>query len=125
MNMITHFKDLIVWQKSMDLVLEIYRLTRLLLQEERYALSDQLRRAAVSIPSNIAEGQARIHTKEFANSLSIAKGSSAELETQLLICSRLNYLSDEQIEISVNLINEVGKMLNAMLRKINGGNVEC
>ena len=125
MNMITHFKDLIVWQKSMDLVLEIYRLTRLLPQEERYALSDQLRRAAVSIPSNIAEGQARIHTKEFANFLSIAKGSSAELETQLLICSRLNYLSDEQIEISVNLINEVGKMLNAMLRKINGGNVEC
>ena len=121
--MITHFKDLIVWQKSMDLVLEIYSLTRLLPQEERYALSDQLRRAAVSIPSNIAEGQSRIHTKEFANFLSIAKGSSAELETQLLICRRLGYFSDEQIEISLNLIREVGKMLNAMLKKISSDNV--
>ena len=75
------YKDLLVWQKSTDLVVEIYRVAKLLPKEELYALSNQMRRAAVSIPSNIAEGQARASQKEFVQFLSIAKGSNAELHT--------------------------------------------
>ena len=79
--MIRSYKDLVVWQRAMELVLETYTMTRMLPREESYALSDQMRRAAVSIPSNIAEGQARISTKEFVKHLSIARGSNAELQT--------------------------------------------
>ena len=79
------YKQLIVWQKAMDLTVQIYRLVKLLPKEELYALSDQMRRAAVSIPSNIAEGQSRYSNKEFIQFLNIAKGSNAELFTQLLI----------------------------------------
>ena len=78
------YEDLIVWQKAMDLVAEVYRIVKALPGEELYALSDQMRRAAVSIPSNIAEGQERNTTKDFINHLYIAKGSKGELETQLL-----------------------------------------
>ena len=80
-----HYRDLIVWQKSMELVDEIYRLTNLLPKEELYCLSDQMRRAAISIPSNIAEGHGRQTSKEFRQFLSISKGSVCELETQLEI----------------------------------------
>ena len=82
---IKSYKDMIVWQKAMELAIEIYKLVKLLPKEETYALSDQMRRAAVSIPSNIAEGQSRSGTKEFVQFLSIAKGSNAELFTQLLM----------------------------------------
>ncbi len=78
----------------MDLVVETYRIVKLLPSEERYALSDQMRRAAVSIPSNIAEGNAGGSKKDYANFLSIAKGSAAELQTQCLICARLNYVKE-------------------------------
>ena len=101
----------------MDLVEEIYTLTKQLPKYETYALADQMRRAAISIPSNIAEGQQR-HTKnEFASFLSIARGSEAELETQLYICVRLLYLNSEQIEKSLSLCSEIGKMLNALIQK--------
>ena len=109
------YKDLIVWQKSVDLVGEVYGLVKLLPKEELYALSDQMRRAAVSIPSNIAEGQARNSSKEFAQFLAIARGSKAELETQLIICVRLGYLTDEQIRTATDLCAEIGKMINAIL----------
>ena len=92
------YKDLIVWQKSMDLVDEIYRLVKFLPKEETYALSDQMRRAAVSVPSNIAEGYERKSPKEFANFLSIARASRAELETQICICHtiiKLTHLAPE------------------------------
>ncbi len=88
------YNDLIVWQKSMDLVVEVYKLVRNLPKEELYALSNQMRRAAVSVPSNIAEGQKRNSTKEFVQFLSFAKGSAAELQTQLLICNRLDYFTE-------------------------------
>ena len=80
--MVQSFQDLIVWQKATDLVIEVYNLVKELPKEEQYALSDQMRRAAVSIPSNIAEGQSRNSTKEFIQFLSVAKGSNAELQTQ-------------------------------------------
>ena len=87
--MTNSYKELFVWQKAMDLVAEIYRIVKLLPKEETYGLSDQMRRAAVSIPSNIAEGQARNTTREFINYLYTARGSNAELQTQCLICVKL------------------------------------
>ena len=112
------YKDLQVWQKAMDLVVEIYKLVKLLPKEEIYALSDQMRRSAVSIPSNIAEGKGRNSTKEFINFLSIARGSQSELETQLQICLRLNYLNMAEVEGALNLCEEVHKMLNALITKL-------
>ena len=112
-----YYKDLIVWHKSMDLVTEIYGLVKLLPKEELYSLSDQMRRSAVSIPSNIAEGQQRKSNKEFVNFLSFARGSLAELETQLLICVRLEYFNYESIDKSMNLCKEIGKMINALMNK--------
>ena len=114
---VKYYRDLIVWQKAMDLVEEIYALTKLLPKTETYALTDQMRRSAVSIPSNIAEGQQRRTKNEFANYLSIARGSCAELETQLYICVRLSYLNSEQISVGLSMCSEVGKMLNALIQK--------
>ena len=105
----------------MSLVEETYRLVKLLPKEEQYALSDQMRRAAVSVPSNIAEGQARSSTREFANFLSISRGSLAELETQFMICVRLKYLTRSHIETALSLCAEVGKMLNALIGKLSTG----
>ncbi len=116
--MIRDFKDLIVWQKAMELVVEVYILVKKLPKEELFALSDQIRRAAISIPSNIAEGQGRNSTKEYIHFLAIAKGSKAELETQLLLCVKINYLEDSEIETVINLIHEVGKMINALQKSL-------
>ena len=113
-----NYKELLVWQKAMQTAEETYRLVKLLPKEELYALSDQMRRAAVSIPSNIAEGQGRNSAKEFANFLSIAKGSTAELETQLMLCVRLNYLQQAQADQVLNLCDEVGKMLTGLIAHI-------
>ncbi len=120
--MASSFKELIVWQKAMDLVEETYHIARLLPKEELYSLSDQMRRAAVSIPSNIAEGQARNSRKEFSQFLAIAKGSAAELHTQYMICVRLQYVTNEEIQKASVLAEEVGKMLNALIQKINNNN---
>src|SRR6266704_3485421 len=95
---VLHYRDLIAWQKSMDLVEDVYRLTRVFPREELYGLTNQLRRAAVSIPSNIAEGQTRSHVKEFLQFLSMAQGSLAEVQTQIELAGRLRYLSPEQVE---------------------------
>lgn len=116
--MIKDFKDLLVWQKAMDLVCEIYRITKLLPKEETYALCNQMQRAAVSIPSNIAEGQSRASTKEFVQFLSIAKASNAELETQLLICNRLEFLTTPQTQVAMCLCKEIGKMLNSLMSSL-------
>ncbi|MCO5234018.1 MAG: four helix bundle protein [Chitinophagales bacterium] len=118
MNSSKDFKDLIVWQKSMELVAEVYRLVKKLPKEELYALSDQIRRSAISIPSNIAEGQGRKSKKEFNQFLAISKGSKAELETQLLLCVKINYLSNTEIETSIDLIQEIGKMINALQKSL-------
>ena len=117
--MIKSFRDLLVWQKSMDMVLEVYRLVKKLPKEELYCLSSQLRRSAVSVPSNIAEGQQRKSTREFINFLSIARGSNAEVQTQLLICNGLNYLSKQEIQTAMQLTDEIGRMLNAIIDKLS------
>lgn len=110
------FKDLIVWQKSYKLVLEIYKITTDFPKFEIYGLSQQMRRAAVSIPSNIAEGYGRKHNAEYNQFLSIAYGSLLELETQFLLAIDLKYVGKNQtIE---NLLSEVGKMLFRMLHPI-------
>ncbi len=107
------FKDLIVWQKSYKLVLEIYKTTKNFPKFEDYGLSQQMRRASVSIPSNIAEGYGRKHNAEYKQFLSIAYGSLLELETQFLLATDLKYISGNQtIE---NLLKEVGSMLYRML----------
>ena len=113
-----HYKDLTVWQKSMDLVVEVYRLTKNLPKEELYGLTNQLRRAAVSIPSNIAEGNARTSKGDYARFLSIARGSCAEVETQLLLCIRLDYFVEEDISDTLKLCDETGRMLTSVIKKL-------
>ena len=111
----TSYKDLAVWQKAMDLTDEIYSLIGRLPKEERNVLSDQMRRAVVSIPSNIAEGHGRLSTNEFRNFLSIANGSCMELETQLQICARQGYLHEEEVESAISHINEISKILTSFM----------
>ena len=113
---IRDYKDLNVWQRSMDLAVEIYKLVKLLPREETYALSDQMRRAVVSISSNIAEGQQRGTDKAYVHFLQIARGSNAELESQLLLGIRLGYFTREQADVALNLISETGKMLNNFIK---------
>lgn len=115
---INDYEDLIVWQKSMSLVEEVYKLVKFLPKEETFGLASQMRRAAVSIPSNIAEGQSRHTTKEFLNFLSIANGSKSELKTQLQICVRLGYLTDENTQVAMELCDEVNKMIHALTKKL-------
>ena len=102
----------------MELATEIYKLTEKLPGKEIYSLTDQMRRAAVSIPSNIAEGQDRNSAKDFIKFLSIARGSRAELETQLQICINVNYLTEEDVLQSKQLLIEVGNMLSAFISKL-------
>lgn len=114
--MLKSFRELIVWQKSMQLVEEIYKLTSKLPKDEVYGISSQMRRSAISIPSNIAEGKQRKNLKEFLQFLRISYGSAAELETQLLISIKLYPHIDW--EISLSLVTEVQKMLNAIILKL-------
>jgi four helix bundle protein len=112
-------KDLIVWQKSMDLVCLVYKLTENFPKSELYGLTSQMRRSAVSIPSNIAEGRRRGSRKEFLQFLRIASASSAELETQIAIAKRLEETKHlEYLEIE-HLIDEVQRMLAVMITKLN------
>ena len=108
------YRDLKVWQLGMDLVVEIYKLCNILPSEERFALGDQLRRAAVSIPSNIAEGFSRNSPKEFRHFLQIASGSRAEVQTQLLIAERVGLLTREQTKPALLLTEELGRALHAL-----------
>lgn len=112
------FRDLIVWQKAMRLARETYCLVKLLPMEERYALSDQMRRAAVSIPSNIAEGQSRNTKKEFIQFLHIAKGSNSELMTQFLLCLDFEYLKKEEIQKVMNLCTEIDGLLGGLIKSL-------
>ena len=119
---IEDYKDLIVWQRSMELAEEVYRLVKKLPKEELFALSDQIRRAVISIPSNIAEGYERNSTKEYIHFLSIAKGSKAELETQLLLCVKIDYLKESEIQKAMCLVDEVGKMIYSLQKKLTTDN---
>ena len=116
--MVESYRDLIVWQKSMALVKEVYALLKLLPKEEQYALSDQMRRSVVSIPSNIAEGYGRNSINDYARFLNIARGSKYELETQLHICVMLSYITEEQSKFAFELLQEIGKMLNSFIKKL-------
>ncbi|MDR1950627.1 MAG: four helix bundle protein [Bacteroidales bacterium] len=112
------YQGLLVWQKAMNLTNAIYKLVKKLPKEELYSLSDQMRRAVVSIPSNIAEGQDRNTKKEFAQFLTMARGSRAELETQLLICVKVGYLKETDISEAMNQLKEIGKMLTSLINKL-------
>ena len=113
--LVSSHKDLIVWQKAMDLVEMIYNLTDEFPKHEVFGLSSQIRRAAVSIPSNIAEGRRRGSRREYCQFVFISYGSGAEVETQLEIAKRLGYGSPDKIKNSEQLLTEVMKMLNSML----------
>ena len=110
------YKNLIVWQRSIELVVEIYNLTDKFPKTEIYGLTSQMRRSAVSIPSNIAEGRRRGYQKEFTHFLTISYGSGAELETQLEISKRLSFLNDSEYKKAEQLLEEVMKMLNKLIR---------
>ena len=114
------YKDLISWQKSMKLAVDVYRLTDRLPKEETYGLVSQLRRAVVSVSSNIAEGYGRDSSLEYARFLKIARGSLYEAETQLYLCEMLQFLKKDDTAPALSLCGEIGKMLNTMLRRLQG-----
>ena len=111
---VSGFMNLTVWQRAMELMKESYRLAAELPQTERYSMADQIRRSALSVPSNIAEGHARIHVGEYLNHLSIAGGSLAELQTLLLAAQDLGYLSSPQLARPLSLATETSRMLLAL-----------
>jgi len=115
---VRNFRDLIVWQRSMELSVQIYKITKQFPRDEIYGLTSQIRRAAVSIPSNIAEGQARGTDAAFANHVDIALGSTAELETQLNIASQVGYLDKSDLENIIKMIEEITKMLYGLLNHL-------
>lgn len=112
------YKGLIVWQKAMELVLMVYKIVKLLPKEETYALSDQIRRAAVSVPSNIAEGYMRFTPREYAKFLSIARGSCGEVMTQVMICEKLGYIDTVSARNVLELSDEICRILYVMREKI-------
>lgn len=116
---INSYEDLIVWQKSMDLVEEVYILTKKFPREELYGLTSQMRRCVVSIPSNIAEGSRRSSKKDFRNFLFNSYGSGAELETQIKITKRLYFSKLEDCKKAEGLLSEIMKMLNTMISRLN------
>ena len=114
-----NFRELNVWKKSMSIVTEIYKLTRHFPKEEQYGLTNQIRRCAVSIPSNIAEGAGRNGNKEFAHFLSIALGSSFELETQLIIGKRLDFMESQNFETIESELIEIQKMIRGLQKSLS------
>src|SRR5262249_25286312 len=112
---VRHYSDLIAWQKAMDLVVRVYKATEEFPARERFGLTNQLRRAVVSVPSNIAEGQGRHATRDFLRCLSIAYGSLQEVETQLVIARRLGYLEEEFRAGLFDLTGEVGRLINGLM----------
>lgn len=113
------YQDLLVWQKAMDLVVECYRLTQRFPANELYGLTSQIRRAAVSVPANIAEGFGRWHSKDFVRFLLNANGSLKEVETHLLISERLNFLQQPEMQKAMGLSEELGRMLAALRQKLS------
>ena len=119
MTSVQSYRDLMVWQKSMDLTVRIYALTRYFPATERYGITSQMRRSAASIPANIAEGQARRSRGEFVQLLGVARGSLAELETFLTLSTKLELTTPEKGRGLLNDCAEVGKMLNALIKSLN------
>jgi four helix bundle protein len=117
--MVESYRDLIAWQKAMELVESIYKLTARLPDAERYGLVAQLRRAAVSIPSTLAEGHARASTREFVRFLSISRGSLAEVETQILLADRLGFISAEAAHQVLERCDEQGRLLRGLMKALD------
>ncbi len=113
------YRDLIAWQRAMDLCVAVHVYTQCFPRHELYGLTAQLRRAAVSVPSNIAEGCGRLTTGEFIQSLGYARGSLAECETQILCAARFGYLSEENISTDLDLVQEVGRLINGLIRALS------
>ena len=113
------YREIKVWRLAMELAEEVYKLCVEFPRQEVYGLTSQLQRAAVSIPSNIAEGQARNSSKEFNHFLGIARGSLAELETQIMLAQRLDYLSTEKANLTLEKAEEIGKMLKGLQKSIS------
>ena len=119
MNTIKSYKDLLIWQKGIEIVKLVYLLVKHFPKEELYALSSQLKRASVSVPSNIAEGYGRNTDNSFSYFLDIARGSLFEIETQLVIAKEIGFITDEKIYNDLlNQIEEESKMINAFLKKL-------
>jgi len=116
--MLKSYKDLIVWQKSFQLALEVFRATKRFPKSELYGLTSQMRRAAFAIPSNIAEGYSRKHRAEYIQFIRIAYASGAELETQLLIAKETDLLTAKDFKKLDNLLTEVMKMLNVLIKRL-------
>jgi four helix bundle protein len=114
MSEVRSYRDLLVWQRAMDLALAVYSLSRSFPECERFALVSQLRRAAVSVPSNIAEGHVRSSTRDFLRFLSIAAGSLAEIETQLLLSHRLDYVDAQRMNVTLKDADELGRMIRGL-----------
>lgn len=112
------FRDLTVWQRAMQLTVAVYRITREFPREELYGLASQIRRSAVSVPSNIAEGQGRLTTGEFRQFLGFARGSNFELQTQLEIARALEFGNPKSLDEAESLSHEAGKMIYALLDSI-------
>jgi four helix bundle protein len=112
------FHDLTVWQRAIDLTVCIYRLTQRFPKEEMYGLISQLRRASVSVASNIAEGRGRLNPGEFRQFLGVALGSTFEVQTQLIVARRLNFGNEKTIDEAAALSNEVSKMLTSFIQKL-------
>jgi four helix bundle protein len=115
---VRHYTDLIVWQKAMDLVEKVYHATESFPRRELFGLTNQLRRAVVSIPSNIAEGQGRATTKDFLQFLSIARGSLQEVETQLILACRLSYLTEPLKCTLLEATREIARILNGLVNSL-------
>ena len=118
MSSVRSYRDLLIWQKGIELVAEIYQLTNQFPQHELYGLTNQIRRAAVSIPSNIAEGQSRQYANEFRQFLHIALGSLSEVDTQMVLALRLSYINEGQQKAIEQQIIELKKMTRALINKL-------
>ena len=117
--MVNSHKDLLVWQRSMDLVEAVYRITAKLPASEQFGLTSQMRRSAVSIPSNVAEGYGRQATGEYRHHLSFSRGSLLELATQAMLCVRLKYLTEDELEPVLREIAEISKMFGSLISKLS------
>lgn len=115
---VLHYQELLVWQRAVDLVVSVYRMTRMWPSEEQFGLTNQVRRASVSIPSNIAEGQGRATTREFLQYLAIARGSLQEVETQLVVAQRLEFSDATTFTSVFEQTAEVGRLLQGLMRRL-------
>jgi four helix bundle protein len=118
---VRHYRELVAWQKAMDLVVAIYQVTRTFPRDEQFGLINQLRRASVSVPSNIAEGQGRRLRKQFAMFLRVARGSLQEIDTQLLIAERLGYVNSGELQPVQDRVKEVGRLVSGLLKAVAQG----